>query len=123
MSDCIFLNRKPFAHSADVQQGLRERLNPARFRAMSQKMAAIVGYVIGERFVRPPIHELVVMHDGEVFARVGDRVGCDVRIGSYDDLLQNWQDLIDAAQLTFDEWAEVACRFAAKVGFYRRLTA
>ncbi len=124
MSDSIFFpHSRPFANSSDLQSRLSERLSPARFQTMSQKMSAIVGYIIGERFTTPPIHELVVTSDGTVLARVGDRIGCDVWIGSYDDLLGNWQALIDAAHLTFEEWAEAACRFAAKVGLLGRVTA
>ena len=43
---------------------LAAKLRPDRFTAMSGKMAAIVGYIVGERFSDPAISELVVTSDG-----------------------------------------------------------
>lgn len=39
---------------------LAEKLHPARFTEMSPLMAAIVGYVLGEKLTTPQIEELVV---------------------------------------------------------------
>ena len=43
-----------------AQQTLVAKLNPARFTAMSGKMAAIVGYILGVKFTTPSLSELVV---------------------------------------------------------------
>jgi hypothetical protein len=109
--------------SGDMQSRLRSKLHPGRFSAMSNKMAAIVGYIIGEQFIDPPIWKMTVTSDGFVLARVGDQVGFDTFISSYLPLLRNWSRLIAAADLTPEEQVEAACRFAARVGFYGRATA
>ena len=47
---------------------LIDKLRRDRFSAMSGKMAAIVGYVLDERFSDPPISALVVTTEGFVLA-------------------------------------------------------
>lgn len=49
-----------------MRETLIEKLRPDRFSAMSGKMAAIVGYILDERFSDPAISELVVTSDGFV---------------------------------------------------------
>ena len=56
---------------------LAEKLHPKRFPSMSGKMAAIVGYILGEEWTRPRIVELVVTSDGWVLARNAGHVGFD----------------------------------------------
>lgn len=54
---------------------LVDKLRPDRFTAMSGKMAAIVGYILDERFSDPAISELVVTSDGFVLAQTEGEVG------------------------------------------------
>jgi hypothetical protein len=113
----------PVIGSREVQAKLREKLHPSRFSAVSRKMAAIVGYVINEHFVDPPICEMTVTGDRFVLARVGNAIGFDLFVGSYADLLQNWKRLLETADLTRDEHIEAECRFAERVGLYGRTIA
>jgi hypothetical protein len=49
---------------------------------MSAQMAAIVGYILNERFSEPAISELVVTTDGFVLAQREGEVGANDLIGS-----------------------------------------
>jgi len=48
---------------------------------MSGRMAAIVGYILGERWTDPPIAELTVTSDGYLLARLVGDVGANEFIG------------------------------------------
>lgn len=84
------------------------KLNPSRFTAMSGKMAAIVGCIIGEQLTDPQIDQLLVTSDGGLLARLEGDVGFNDFIGTFEDLKRNWQDLLAAADLKPEElaWAE-----------------
>lgn len=78
-------------------------------------MAAIVGYVLGESFTEPTIAELTVSElESLVYIRQEGAVGFE-GIQSLDDLRNNWNRLMDAAELTADERAEAVSLFNAKV--------
>ena len=91
-------------------QGVRDqlvaKLRPDRFTAMSGKMAAVVGYILEERFSDPAISELVVTSDGFVLAQAEGEVGADDMLGTEKDLNRNLLTLIQAAGLTPDEITE-----------------
>jgi len=89
-----------------VREALIEKLHPDRFTAMSGKMAAIVGYILDERFSDPAISELVVTSDGFVLAQTEGEVGANEMIGEERDLNRNLLSLIEAAGLTDDEIRE-----------------
>ncbi len=83
-----------------------EKLNPRRFTAMSNKMAAIVAYVLGDEAVHstvPAIDELVQTSDGYILARNEGDIGANDFLGSSQDFNRNWRNLIAAAELTSDE--------------------
>ena len=65
---------------------LVRKLNPERFAGMSNKMAAIVGCIIGERCTYPALAELVVKSNGRVLGRTEGENGCDESLGSFSDL-------------------------------------
>ena len=94
---------------------LADKLHPERFRNMSNKMAAIVGYILGMAWTEPTIAELVITSDGFVLARNRDHVGFDAFIGSIADLQRNWNNLLNAAQLTRQERQEAAHRYQQAV--------
>lgn len=73
---------------------------------MSGKMAAIVGYILDERFSDPGIVELVVTSDGFVLAQAEGEVGANDMLGTEVDLNRNLLDLIEAAGLTPEEIQE-----------------
>lgn len=73
---------------------------------MSGKMAAIVGYILNERFSEPAISELVVTTDGFVLAQREGEVGANDLIGSEADLNRNFLSFIEAAGLSEDELRE-----------------
>jgi hypothetical protein len=86
-----------------VREQLVAKLRPDRFTAMSGKMAAIVGYILDERFSEPAISELVVTSDGFVLAQAEGEVGANEMLGTEVDLNRNLLDLIAAAGLTAEE--------------------
>ena len=89
-----------------MRETLIEKLRPDRFSAMSGKMAAIVGYILNERFSDPGISELVVTSDGFVLAQIEGEVGANDMIGKEADLNRNLLALIEAAGLSEDEIRE-----------------
>jgi hypothetical protein len=89
-----------------VREAMIEKLRPDRFTAMSGKMAAIVGYILDERFSDPAISELVVTSDGFVLAQTEGEVGANDMIGEEADLNRNLLSLIEAAGLSEDEIRE-----------------
>jgi hypothetical protein len=94
---------------------LTEKLHPARFSEMSPLMAAVVGYVLGESFTEPTIAELTVSElENLVYIRQEGALGFE-GLQSLDDLRNNWNRLMDAAELTADERAEAVRLFNAKV--------
>lgn len=95
-------------------ENLQRKLHPGRFSAMSPKMAAIVGFILDARYTSPAIDEMasdgfVVMasHEGEV--------GMNYMLGSVKDLESNWEKLLDAADLTFEERAHAQQLFWLKI--------
>ena len=99
---------------------LADRLHPRRFPGMSGRMAAVVGYILGRRWTRPRIAELVVTSDGWVLARNAGHVGFDTIVGSARDMARNWDNLLRAAELTGDERREAGRRYAQAVRDCRR---
>lgn len=89
-----------------MRKALVDKLRPDRFTAMSGKMAAIVGYILDERFSDPAISELVVTSDGFVLAQSEGEVGANEMVGEEADLNRNLLTLIEAAGLTEDEVRE-----------------
>ena len=69
-------------------------------------MAAMVGYIVGERLGDPAISELVVTSDGFVLAQHEGEVGANDLLGSEVDLNRNLLDLITAAGLSDEEIRE-----------------
>jgi hypothetical protein len=94
---------------------LTEKLHPARFSEMSPLMAAIVGYVLGESFTEPTIAELTVSElENLVYIRQEGALGFE-GLQSLDDLRNNWNRLMDAADLTAEERVEAVRLFNANV--------
>ena len=89
-----------------MQEALIDKLRPDRFTAMSGKMAAIVGYIVDERFSEPAISEMVVTSDGFVLAQTEGEVGANDLIGEEADLNRNLLTLIEAAGLSDEEIRE-----------------
>jgi hypothetical protein len=72
---------------------LAEKLRPDRFTAMSPKMTAIIGYVLGEQWTEPQISWMSVSSDGYV------TTDSDF-LGEAADLARNIRKLLIAAQLS-----------------------
>ena len=105
-----------------MREQLVEKLRPDRFTAMSGKMAAIVGYILDERFSDPAISELVVTSDGFVLAQTEGEVGANDMLGTEVDLNRNLLDLIEAAGLTAEEIHEFGQLQRKHIRRYRRRT-
>ncbi len=103
-----------------MRNQLVAKLRPDRFTAMSGKMAAIVGYILDERFSDPAISELVVTSDGFVLAQSEGEVGANDLIGTETDLNRNLLDLITAAGLSAEEIQEFGRLQRKRIERYRR---
>lgn len=91
---------------------LATKLHPDRFSAMSGKMAAIVGYILGESWTEPEIAALSVTSDGFVLT--------DAEFfGEAADLDRNLLNLLVAAETTMDERAEFERRYRERVDDWR----
>ncbi len=99
---------------------LSDRLHPRRFTGMSGRMAAIVGYILGERWSKPRIVELVITSDRWVLARNTGQVVFDTIIGTAADLDRNWSNLLRAAELTTEERQEAGERYRQAVRICRQ---
>jgi len=103
--------------SAYILKSLIEKLRPGRFPGMPEEFASFVGFVIGARFSDKDIAEIVVSDD-RVFARVEGESEQTYLLGHYADILRAWLRFVAAAGLNNQEFYEVQCLFALKVGFY-----
>jgi hypothetical protein len=83
-------------------------------------MAAIVGYILDERFTEPAIAELVVTADGFVLAENEGEVGANELVGTEADLNRNLLDLITAAGLTSEEIEAFGRLQRKRIRRYRR---
>jgi hypothetical protein len=91
---------------------LTEKLHPERFSAMSGKMAAIVGYILGESWTEPVIAALSVTSDGFVLT--------DAEFfGEAADLDRNLLNLLVAAEVTPEESAEFERLYLERVDDWR----
>jgi len=102
-----------------MREVLVDKLRPARFTAMSGKMAAVVGYILEERFSDPAISELVVTSDGFVLAQQEGEVGANELNGEEADLNRNLLTLIEAAGLTEEEVREFGRLQRERIRRYR----
>jgi hypothetical protein len=91
---------------------LADKLRPDRFSAMSGKMAAIVGYILGEDWTEPAMTALSVTSDGYVTTE-------SEFFGVASDLDRNLLNLLIAADLTNDERAEFERRYRERVDDWR----
>ncbi len=82
---------------------LVKKLHPFRFPEMSPKMAAVVGFIVDRTFTEPAIEEVAITADGYVLARHAGDVGMNTILGSGEDLLRNWRNLLAAAGLNESE--------------------
>jgi len=91
---------------------LATKLHPDRFSAMSGKMAAIVGYILGESWTEPEIAALSVTSDGYVLT--------DAEFfGEAADLDRNLLNLLVAAETTVDERTEFERCYRERVDDWR----
>jgi|ERR1700746_32462 len=104
-----------------VLNRLHRKLNPSRFPRMTPVMSAIVGFVLDARFGDHAIGEIMVTCDGVVLARPEGAVKAHI-IGSYDDLIRNWQRLLACAGLTKTERIEADSLFTARIGYFFETT-
>ena len=96
----------------DCTVTLTDKLHPNRFSAMSGKMAAIVGYILGESWTEPEIDALSVTSDGFVLT--------DVEFfGEAADLDRNLLNLLVVAELTPAERAEFERLYRKRVDDWR----
>ena len=94
---------------------LTKKLHPSRFTAMSPRMAAIVAYILGQRWTNPPIGRMIVTSDGVVLAERHGDCGFNDFIGAETDLARNWDELLKIADLGPDEYTLAEKLFTEKI--------
>jgi hypothetical protein len=102
-----------------VREQLIAKLHPDQFSEMSGKMAAVVAYILEERWTEPAIAELVVTADGLVLAHREDDPSAPEIIGQESDLDRNLMSLIEAAGLTQEEVADFGRRQRKRISRHR----
>jgi hypothetical protein len=95
---------------------LTQKLHPTRFTAMSGKMAAIVAYILDQKWTAPAIAELTVTSDGHLLARNLWDCGFNNYLGRLADLEANWERLLKAAGLTSEEHREAEAAYERALG-------
>lgn len=106
-----------------MREALIDKLRPDRYTAMSGKMAAIVGYILEERFSDPAITELVVASDGFALAQREGEVGANEMIGEETDLNRNLLLLCRYCPRPAKSGSHFDPPWATPQGTQRRLTA
>ena len=109
--------------SVRLKERLTQKLHPVRFPRMSGTMAAILGFLLDNQFTDPSIAEIVVTFDGFLLARAPGEVGANRFLGTYADLIRNWQALLACAGLSNTEAVEAESLFAERIGYFGRTTA
>jgi hypothetical protein len=99
-----------------MKQETINKLHPGRFKGMSGKMGAIVGYVVERSYTNPAIDAMTVTSDGFVLAQHEGDCGMNEFLGSQDDLNRNWANLLEAAGLTEAEKTEAQAAFESRIG-------
>lgn len=94
---------------------LSAKLTPTCFTEMPPLTAAIVGYVLDEAFTEPTIAEMAVSEHENIVLSRQEGVARFESIQSLDDLRNNWNRLLDAADLTDEERREAVGLFNEKV--------
>jgi hypothetical protein len=98
-----------------ASEALVKKLHPSGFDAMSPRMAALVGCVLGHGYTEPALVELTVTSDGILLARAEGDIGMNEFIGPSSEFRRNWEKLLDAADLTPAERAEAEALYAKRV--------
>lgn len=93
-------------------RSLAEKLHPDHFSAMSGKMAAIIGYVLGESWTEPEIKAMSVTSDGYVTSE-------SEFLGEAADLDRNILNLLVAADLSDEERSEFERLYRDRVDDWR----
>jgi hypothetical protein len=78
----------------DANENIKRALNPKNFPGMSTKMMAIVGYMLGEKFVTPPVVKLIALPDGSLMAKVQGDSKCNDNMGLFADFKRDWNNMI-----------------------------
>lgn len=99
---------------------LADKLWPNKFTGMSNKMAAILGYVLGETWTEPEIRELHITVDGYLLARYNGDIGCNDFIGSLFNFEQNRDLLFNVSRVTHEEGRLFRKLWLQKVTDWRR---
>ena len=86
-----------------------QKLHPGRFPNMSPKMAAIVGYLLGEQFTVPELEGLCVTSDGYCVGHTKGNVDESYFLGTFEDLERNWRELVGLKEVGLSEEEEIHC--------------
>ena len=106
--------------AAGLSAGLKRKLHPARYPNASGRMVALVNCILGHPWewdvvTEPDLVQLVVTSDNFVLARAEGDCGHNHFIGDVEDLRRNWLELLKAAGLTPEEFAEAEAYYTRQV--------
>jgi hypothetical protein len=100
---------------------LIRKLHPRQFTAMSSKMTALVGCILGQAWTTPRLIGMTITSDGFVLGMWQGDIGFNDFIGASADLYRNWTAFLDAAELTSTERKQADQLFALALSNGRKL--
>lgn len=86
-----------------LKAALVRKLHPSGYSAMSNQMAAILGFLLDEDWTDPVLEDLIVTPDGHLLAKKRGDLTHQVFVGSKSDLTHNLANLLLVAGLTAEE--------------------
>jgi hypothetical protein len=96
-------NSDEYPEPVTTLTALKRKLHPCRFSGMSKRMASILGCMLGEFYSNPSFTSLSVTSTGYVIGSPEGSYDYDVLLGAYSDVENNWNRLLEAAELTPEE--------------------
>jgi hypothetical protein len=95
---------------------LHIKLHPKRFTEMSPFMTAIVGYILGYKYTNPTIISILAKEEEDLFyiQHEGD-IGYN-HLNNLTSLRDNWNRLLNIADLSKCEMMNAHYLFATKIG-------
>jgi hypothetical protein len=96
---------KPRSKDGKLLKSMTPKLHPRRFPGMSAKMAAYVGYMVGQTYTTPEVVEMQASDTGEdiLYLRRAGHAGFN-HMESWSEFQRNWNRLLEVTyDLTPDE--------------------
>jgi len=94
---------------------LSNKINPDKLKNMTPRMCAISGYILNKKYTSPQILAMITTKDDFVLAWREKDIGYNEFIGSLRELGDEWEDVLDQANLTSNEYHEAIILFNKRI--------